>query len=83
MIHWLRHWHKRHHHSRKVYVWLVTKDFAILLDPERTTLMASTLHIDQIDTQSIVAVDASGSVVTPVTFETFGDASKAICASRA
>ena len=31
--------------------------------------MATTIHINQIDTQSIVAVDATGAIVTPVAFD--------------
>ena len=68
-MHWLCHWHKRHHHSREVYVWLVTKDFAILLDPERTTHMATLLHLNQIDTITLVAFDANGVVVPGVVFD--------------
>jgi len=44
-------------------MWLVTKNFAVQLKPNEVVQMAQTLHVDQIDTITLQAVDALGNVV--------------------
>ena len=59
-------WHHRHHkhHHFHPHVWLRVGQTAILLNSLERTYVMSQLHIDQIVTLSLVAVDAKGNPVT-------------------
>lgn len=58
-----RHWHCHHHQHVRKHYWFVTDKCAVLLIPNTEIFMAQQLHVDQIDTISIAAVDAAGNPV--------------------
>jgi hypothetical protein len=50
-------------------IWLKTNGVEILLNPFMEATLAVNLHVDQTDTQTILATDAKGNPVTPVTWD--------------
>jgi hypothetical protein len=57
-----KHHHPEHCHDDK-FIWFVSNNFAVALQPERTINMSDTLHLNQIDNLSIVADDANLNIV--------------------
>jgi hypothetical protein len=58
------HGHRHHHPLGGLFIWLVTNNHAVELEPERTIHMADTLHLAQIGNLSIVADDSKLNVVS-------------------
>jgi hypothetical protein len=56
--------HPPHPDHEPYDVWLLTNKFTVFLIHKTEMIMATSLHVDQIDTQTILATDAKGNPVT-------------------